>query len=321
MFRRSCLGRVPLRYGSDVPYRSPVVIAVAAHTDAPVRETLSSVLSSIGWTVHVTDDPDDALEASRRLETDVLFVGGDLEGGALGLLDRVKRDAELFRTAVVLVAADVGPQVVVDWLSRGADDVLHMPLTAADVVGRASAAARTKALVKELTLQNERLEELVFFDELTGLRNRRAILHELEMVLAGARRHGHRVSVLMLDVDRFKTVNDRHGHRAGDDVLREVARRVSDRLRREDVAGRLGGDELLVVLPDTGDEGAAVVAESIRLAVGAGPVMTAGGPIGVTLSVGSATWAGEDLNVLLERADRALYAAKQGGRDQAAAAA
>ena len=296
------------------------MIAVAAHTDASLCETLSSVLASIGWTVHATADADDAVEACRRLEADVLFVGGDVEGGALGLLDRVKRDSELFRTAVVLVAADVDPQDVVDWLSRGADDVLHVPLSAADVVGRASAAARTKALVKELTLQNERLENLVFFDELTGLRNRRAILHELEMVLAGARRHGHRLSVLMVDIDRFKVVNDRHGHRSGDDVLREVARRLEDRLRREDVAGRLGGDELLVVLPDTGDDGAAVVAESIRSAVAAGPVMTASGPIGVTLSVGSAAWGGEDLNVLLERADRALYAAKQGGRDRAAAA-
>jgi diguanylate cyclase (GGDEF)-like protein len=296
------------------------VIAVTAHTDAAVRDTLSGVLSSLGWTVHVTEDPDDAVAACRRKETDVLFVGGDVEGGALGLLDRIKRDAELFRTAVVLVGSDMDPQQVVEWISRGADDVLRTPLTAADVVGRASAAARTKALVKELTLQNLRLEELVFFDELTGLRNRRAILHELEMLLAGARRHGHQLSVLMLDIDRFKTVNDRHGHRAGDDVLKEVARRLLDRLRREDVAGRLGGDELLVVLPDTGDEGAAVVAESIRAAVASGPVTTAGGPIGVTLSVGSAAWAGEDLNVLLERADRALYAAKSAGRDQAAAA-
>jgi two-component system cell cycle response regulator len=297
------------------------MIAVAAHTHPGVLETLTSVLTSIGWTVHPTADADDALEACRRLEADIVLVGGEVNGGPLGLLDRLKRDAELFRTAVVVVAGDAAPQDVVDWLSRGADDVLLTPLEPADVVGRASAAARTKALVKELTLQNERLEELVFFDELTGLRNRRAILHELEMVLAGARRHGHQLSVLMLDIDRFKVVNDRHGHRAGDEVLKEVARRLTERLRREDVAGRLGGDELLVVLPDTGEAGAAVVAEAIRQAVAARPVTTTGGPIGVTLSVGSAAWAGEDLNVLLERADGALYAAKHGGRDQAAAAA
>jgi diguanylate cyclase (GGDEF)-like protein len=296
------------------------VIAVAAHTDAHVRATLADTLSSIGWTVHATPDPNDALEACRRLEADVLLAGGALPDGPLELLDRVKRDAELFRTAVVLLGDDIAPAHVVDWLSRGADDVLRTPLDPADVVGRASAAARTKALVKELTNQNERLEELAFFDELTGLRNRRAVLHELEMVLAGARRHGHQLSVLMLDIDRFKTVNDRHGHRAGDDVLREVARRLMDRLRREDVAGRLGGDELLVVLPDTGEEGAAVLAESIRGAISAGPITTASGPIGVTLSVGSAAWAGEDLNVLLERADGALYAAKGAGRDRAAAA-
>src|SRR5829696_8028588 len=135
---------------------------------------------------------------------------------------------------------DIATANVLEALDRGADDLLRTPLNAADLVGRAFAAARTKALVEELTRQNARLEELVFFDELTGLRNRRAVLHELEMLLDGARRHGHALSVLMLDVDRFKTVNDRHGHRSGDEVLREVSARVLGRLRRGDVGGRLG---------------------------------------------------------------------------------
>jgi two-component system cell cycle response regulator len=296
------------------------MIAVAAHTDSRIRAEIADVLRASGWTVQVTDDADQAIAACRATEADVLLIGRELSGGVTDLLERVKRDAELFRTAVVLLGADLDAAEVLEWLQRGADDVLLTPPDPADVVGRAFAAARTKALVKELTAQNDRLEELVFFDDLTGLRNRRALLHELDMLLAGARRHGHDLSVLMLDIDRFKAINDRFGHRAGDDVLREVSRRLLARLRSADVAGRLGGDELLIALADTGADGAAVLAESIRAAVADGPIETSAGPIDVTISVGSAAWVDEDLGGLLERADGALYAAKAAGRDRSAAA-
>jgi len=296
------------------------MIAVAAHTDPAVHDLLTRVLTDAGWTVRATADPEAAIELCRTEQADVLLIGADLAGGGPELLDRIKRDADLFRTAVVLLGQDLVPDQVVDWLQRGADDVLRTPLDPADVLGRTFAAARTKALVKELTAQNARLEELVFFDELTGLRNRRAILHELEMLLAGARRHGHDLSVLMLDIDHFKSINDRFGHRAGDDVLREVSRRLRERLRREDVAGRLGGDELLVALPDTDGKGAAIAAEAIRAAVAGGPVASSAGPIPVTVSIGSAAWHEGELNTLLERADSALYAAKAAGRDGASAA-
>jgi two-component system cell cycle response regulator len=294
------------------------MIAVAAHTDPSTRLLLTEVLEHAGWAVHQTDSTEDALQACRANEADVLLIGDELSGGTIDLLERIKRDPELFRTAVVVLGGELDPAEVLEWLQRGADDVLLTPPDPADVVGRAFAAARTKALVKELTAQNDRLEELVFFDELTGLRNRRAILHELEMLVAGAQRHGHELAVLMLDVDRFKSINDERGHRAGDDVLREVARRVEGRLRTADVAGRLGGDELLVALPDTGQEGAAVLAESIRAAVAEDPVHTNAGPVPVTVSIGSAAWTGEDLGGLLERADAALYAAKAAGRDRSA---
>src|SRR4051794_28705848 len=294
------------------------MIAVATHLDASVRAEIAAVLDEAGWTVHEAAGADAALAACRESEADVLLIAQELCAGSDGVLERVKRDSELYRTAVVIVGAGITAPEVVEWLQRGADDVLLTPLDPADVIGRAFAASRTKALVKELTAQNDRLEELVFFDELTGLRNRRAVLHELEMLLAGSRRHGHELSVLMLDVDRFKQINDQYGHRAGDEVLREVSRRVAGRLRTADVAGRLGGDELLVALPDTGAEGAAVLAESIRNGVGDGPVHTLVGEIPVTVSIGSAAWSTEDLGQLLERADAALYAAKAAGRDRSA---
>jgi two-component system cell cycle response regulator len=298
------------------------MIAVVAHASKELRRQAVETLAAAGCDVHEAATVDDAIAACSGAKADVLLADVDLGDGIHTLIDRIKRDPLLFRTSIVLLADEhIDVPTVLTALDRGADDVLRTPLHPGDLVGRAFAAARTKALVEELTAQNDRLEEMVFFDELTRLRNRRAVLHELEMLLAGARRHGHSLSVLMIDIDRFKPINDSHGHRAGDEVLRAVAKRLMERLRTADLAGRLGGDELLVVLPNTDAAGAAIVADSIRESVGARAVRTSAGPIEVTVSIGSAQLEGEeDVTRLLEHADRALYAAKAGGRDRSVAA-
>ncbi len=295
------------------------MIVVTALTDRSLRTALGYMLRDAGADVFHAQGPEAALAAVIDRQPDVLLAADDILGGPLGLVDGVKSDAKAFRTAVVIVGDKLGQEEILEAMERGADDVLRNPLDGADVVARTFAASRTKALVEELTAQNERLEELVSFDELTGLRNRRAILHELDMLLAGARRHGHLISVCMLDVDRFKSINDTLGHRAGDEVLREVAVRLDRRLRRADVAGRLGGDELLVALPDTDAGGAETLAHGIVADIAATPVSTSGGPITVSVSVGVAAWTGEDATTLLERADGALYAAKAAGRGRAVA--
>jgi two-component system, cell cycle response regulator len=295
------------------------VIAIIAIPESATSRDLTDVLSDAGWTVRIADDPEQALRLCRRTEVDVLLVHDEIPGGPLAFMDRLKGDSELFSIAVVFVGDGLGVADVVSAMNRGAADVLRTPVDPADAIARATAAARTKALVKELTQHNDRLEGLVLFDELTGLRNRRAIMHDLEMLLATARRHGRALSAVMVDIDRFKAINDEHGHRAGDDVLREVARRLSARLRDADVAGRIGGDELLVLLPETTADGAATLAQSIRGAVSERPVDTSEGLIAVTVSLGSAAWEGEAGEALIDRADRALYAAKGAGRDRAIA--
>jgi two-component system cell cycle response regulator len=298
-----------------------MIPAVAADTEPEVLRVLYDVLTAAGWEIHATTGAGEAVDACRRLDPAVLLIGEHVPGGALELLQRVKRDGDLFRISVLMVAQDPDPDAVLAWMHARAEDVLAVPVTPADVLARTFAAHRTKALVVELTAQTNRLQELAFFDELTGLRNRRAILNEVELLLAGARRQDRELSILMLDIDTFKPINDRHGHRAGDEVLREVAKRLAGRLRSADVAGRLGGDELLVVLPDTDAAGAATVAESIRHAVSDAPVVTSAGRLPVTISVGSACWDGEEeLQVLLERADQAMYVAKADGRDSVSAA-
>ncbi len=174
-----------------------------------------------------------------------------------------------------------------------------------------------------ILLANHRLRRLLEFqashDALTGVFSRGAFLDMVGKEIERARRHGHPLSLLMVDLDHFKSVNDRHGHLVGDRVLAEFARRVDGQLRRPDVFGRYGGEEFAVLLPETLLADALHVAERIRTAVAA---ESAPGLPPCTVSIGVAQWhAGWDTDGLLAEADAALYQAKRGGRNRVLAVA
>lgn len=185
------------------------------------------------------------------------------------------------------------------------------PITVASVM------AARNALLREL-------RHLATHDPLSGLLNRRAFYERSGLLLRQLAAERRPVAVLMLDIDRFKGINDTHGHAAGDRVLAACARTAAGCLREQDVFGRTGGEEFAVLLPDSGEPVAGVVAERIRTAVAALAVEGAGGaPLAVSLSIGL-TWAAPadpDLEALLAQADRALYRAKHGGRNRVEAAA
>jgi diguanylate cyclase (GGDEF)-like protein len=171
-----------------------------------------------------------------------------------------------------------------------------------------------------------KLAEGALQDPLTGLYNRRHFDERLSSELAGAQRHGRPVSILMIDVDHFKTVNDEHGHLAGDETLKMVAFVLRGAVRKEDVLARYGGEEFVVIARETLLEGARVLAERIRRAVERSHCAWQGRDLGVTVSIGVTVSVGLNQFVegrsereLLEAADRALYLAKQGGRNRVVA--
>ncbi|NBC22078.1 MAG: DUF484 family protein [Gammaproteobacteria bacterium] len=166
-------------------------------------------------------------------------------------------------------------------------------------------------------------------DVLTGWHNRRYLQTRLREELARSRRDGSPLTLLLIDIDHFKRVNDNHGHMAGDHVLAEVAQRIESRIRASDVAARYGGEEFVLLLPDTGAGAARTLAERLRAAVAERPVVLADGSgLALTISAGLATVTptreDEDLKTLadslLARADVALYEAKSAGRDRVATA-
>lgn len=161
--------------------------------------------------------------------------------------------------------------------------------------------------------------DLATHDALTGCLNRRALFELADILIGSVPRRARSIAVLMLDLDHFKSINDRHGHLAGDSVLREVSHRLHSRLRGSDLLARFGGEEFLVLADDTDDHGARALAEQLRQTVAARPVEVNGCPIPVTVSIGvhvALAGGGATMDALIAGGDAALYRAKSEGRNR-----
>jgi two-component system, cell cycle response regulator len=296
--------------------RRPVVMVVedSVVTRAVIRRRLGAEDVEIVEAV----DGQDAIDQLERVAPDVVLCDVEMPRvDGHGVLRWLREHPVLSSTPVVFLTAIDSVEDAVRALDGGAYDYLRKPFEPVELVSRVRAALRTRHLQDELRARNAELEQLVTTDVLTGLRNRRFLSAELERAVSRARRHGLGLAVLLLDIDHFKRVNDEHGHAAGDEVLAAVAVRMGAALRTEDVLARWGGEEFLALAPDTGQVGAAVLAERLRAAVAAEPVAVLPDlEIPVSISVGWTTFAhGDDDQAMLRRADEALYEAKDAGRN------
>ena len=299
-----------------------MIDVVVGHGSALTRGTLRAALEDAGCAVRESASASALLSDCQAEPPDVVLITPDLcARESIPLLARLKQDPDLFSVAVILVEEPRPPQEVLHDLERGIHDVILTPIRDADVVARVRAAARTKALQEEYLNRGRVMEELVYGDPLTGLFNRRFMFGQLAAAVAGARRHGRELAVCMIDIDHFKDLNDELGHTAGDQALVQVAQRLTRRVRREDHLGRVGGEEFVLILPETGEKDAACVAEDLRVAVGGKPMVVDGLSRTVTVSIGWAAWdRAEEPDELLRRADEAMYGAKAAGRDRVCAA-
>jgi two-component system cell cycle response regulator len=265
-----------------------------------VPEEVAGALDGAGYDAEAAPTIE-AVSAEARSAAVAVVLGGDMRHVGLG---------ELGLPVVALVE---GGASVVDAVRRGAHDVVRLPLDPDELVARVKAAER-------LTTTRRQLHEASRTDALTGLPNRRHVDEHLEMVSSMARRLRTPFSLLVVDVDRTRRINDEHGHSAGDVVVAEVGRRLAGALRSEDVAGRWGGQEFLVVLPHTPLDGGWRLADRFRAAVCDEPILLpAGGDLVVSVSVGCAEGYGDDIEDHLRRAQAAVDAAKADGRNKVVA--
>lgn len=223
----------------------------------------------------------------------------------------------------LFLTAQCDPERMVRLLRNGACDIVRKPFHPDELLARLELHMRLRRLQAELRDKNAMLAEISITDLVTGLRTRRYVSEFLSVELLRAARYKTPLAVLLLDLDYFKRVNDTYGHKAGDSVLQRVADRLCGALRGTDLAGRFGGEEFLVVLPQTDLAGACVLGERIRQSIAEAPFeVGSGSAIAVTVSVGAAALSDstQTAEQLVEAADRALYAAKDAGRDRVVAA-
>jgi len=230
------------------------------------------------------------------------------------------RSFDRTRHLPILLMVDPGDEArLLRGLDMGINDYLMRPVDRHELLARARTQIRRKRFSDYLRNQIQESVELSITDPLTGLHNRRYMERHLRTLIQDALKTGRSLSVLVADIDHFKRVNDTYGHDAGDQVLREFAERFRRYTRGVDMACRLGGEEFLIIMPDTDKALAGQIGERVRECVAVQPFKVGENQeICVTASVGLATWEGngDTSDSLFKRADNALYAAKRRGRNQ-----
>jgi two-component system cell cycle response regulator len=225
----------------------------------------------------------------------------------------------------LLLLADIEDrQRILRGLDLGVNDYVVRPVDRNEILARARTQVRRKRYADSLRSDMQAAMEMAVLDPLTGLNNRRYLESHLAALLEQAAQKGRPVASMILDVDHFKMVNDTYGHDAGDEVLKTFAARVKHVVRGGDLMCRFGGEEFVIIMPDTTLSVARIAAERVRAAVAASPFPIEKGAraVPVTVSIGIAESHADDTpDALFKRADRALYQSKNGGRNRVSAAA
>jgi two-component system, cell cycle response regulator len=284
-------------------------------------EIIATRLRFRGYTMEEAADGQQALGMVHDNPPDLILLDvmlPDIDGYEISR--RIKGDTTLPFIPIILVTARDTTQDKVMGLDAGADDYLTKPINFPELEARVRSMLRIKRLQDELEEKNRELERLSISDGLTGLFNHRHIHGLLNEEFDRARRTNDKLTLAMLDLDRFKAVNDTWGHQAGDRVLEQLADILRETAREIDRLGRYGGEEFMALLPETDVEDGTVFVERVRREVARHSFQIGGGQaIQMTLSAGLATFPHEWVQTpeaLVRLADEALYAAKTGGRNR-----
>lgn len=292
-----------------------------ADDDPMQRLFLTRCLSSWGYETLVAEDGEEAWgilqagDAPPLVLLDWMMPG--IDGTTLCKYIRSLKDRPY--TYVVLLTARSNQQDLLSGLDAGADDYMTKPVNTPELQARLRSGQRIIDLQNKLHIAYETQKYEATHDSLTEIWNRPAILDLFSRECAKAAREKKVIGILIADVDHFKIINDRFGHVCGDIALRDIARRMQASLRPYDFLGRYGGEEFLVIVPGCDPHTVCEVAERIRLGVADQPIMARENEIAVTLSIGVNTAypvSVEQRDELLQRADQALYLAKENGRNR-----
>jgi two-component system cell cycle response regulator len=291
-----------------------------ADDDALSRRLLEKTLERAGYEVTPVANGREAVERLSEPDAPRLalldWMMPVLDG--LGVCNQVRKGRDQSYVYIILLTSRESKEDIVAGLESGADDYLVKPFNADELKARLRTGERILHLEDRLVEAREEMRFKATHDHLTSLWNRGVIMDLLGRELARSQRENVCTALLLGDVDHFKSINDTHGHLVGDQVLREVARRLLMSVRSYDFVGRYGGEEFLVVLNNCRPDSAFARGEQIRKTISARPIQTDAGALGVTMSLGlllSSDWGHRPADELLREVDAALYAAKSAGRN------
>jgi two-component system cell cycle response regulator len=319
----SNIGLEDMLKGADGREETAQVLLVDGRASS--QERIIKALKPVAGVIAMSD-PQAALFEAAESPVDMVIVNANFdEYDPLRLCSQL-RSLERTRFLPLLLVTEMGADdLIVRALDLGVNDYIVRPIDPNELVARVLTQIKRKRYNDRLRMSMRQTIELAVTDGLTGLSNRRYLDNHLKVLFNRAAARSKPLSVCITDIDRFKSVNDAYGHDAGDEVLKEFAARVRSTVRGADLACRYGGEEFVVVMPDTDAMSAGAIAERLRSIIESQPfhLKTAGIMLNITASLGLAcsTQGAETPEQLLKQADRALYEAKNGGRNRVVAAA
>jgi two-component system cell cycle response regulator len=268
--------------------------------------------------VRVESEPKNALETAKMGGCDLVIISTTSERfDGLRLCSQLRSFAETRNLPVLVIVEDGEVKRLARALDLGANDYLTRPVDRLELAARISTQLKRKRYTDRLRERLHASVELSITDPLTGLFNRRFLSSHLQGLLRRGQAEMRPLSLVFIDLDNFKTVNDTHGHGIGDLVLKDIALRIGRGVRGVDLACRYGGEEFVVVMPGTDLAAAAMVSERMRKQVADAPVISGDRSIAITASFGvTQSKLGDTPDSLIERADQALYRAKRAGRNR-----
>ncbi|MEG3437817.1 diguanylate cyclase [Pannus brasiliensis CCIBt3594] len=282
-------------------------------------QLLETILERAKYRVVRATNGERALEQIERKAPDLILLDLMMPGmDGLQVCRILKADDRYREIPIIFLTANNESKNLIEAFQSGAVDYITKPFNVLELLARVKTHLELKHAKDQLQQALRELEQLVLTDPLTRVSNRRHLYQVAEMEIARTRGYNYPFSALILDIDRFKQVNDTYGHLVGDEVLQSVASIVKNTLRQEDCLARFGGEEFVVLLPHTDSSGAIAVANRIRDLIASSSIVIGGKEIAVTASIGVATFGFDDrdLDDLLNRADEALLNAKRQGRDR-----
>ena len=289
--------------------------------DSPVyRKLVEHALEDQPYTMLFAKSGREALELFGRCSPEIVITDcmmPDFSG--LDLCHRLRSDLKRPYTYIILLTSIAEKENVVKGLKAGADDYLTKPFDPGELLARIGVGHRMVELHREIDAKNKMLEMLAHTDALTGLPNRRAIEIWAERQLRGASRHGFPYWLVLADLDSFKSINDTHGHVAGDILLQKFAEILNTSIRASDMCGRLGGDEFLMVITHVEEDAIVTTVDRFREKLSSQEFQLGEHMVSATASFGISGLGPTEINdytTLVRRADEALYAAKRAGRNQ-----